>query len=58
MVENFNWGDNPDGTRYFTVCAVFQVVAAIAVILRAYSRRTTKQSLQVNDYAIFASLVC
>jgi len=57
MLKNFNWGDNPDGTRYFIVCAIFQVVTAIAVLLRCYSRQATKQTFQVNDYAIFASLV-
>lgn len=47
----------PKGLNLVILSITFELMAILAVILRIYSRRLKKKSLQLNDYAIIVALV-
>lgn len=54
---SISFADNHVGSIYFAVCCALQVLAIFAVILRLWSRRLQKASLQLNDYEILIAVV-
>jgi hypothetical protein len=57
IMGSVKFSDNRDGTIYFAVCCVIQFLAIVATVLRLWSRKIQRVTLQLNDYAILCALV-